>query len=149
MQLDIIFRKGSPDVLFTHSSDQKIYISKKLGWPKKRVKLVESMRYLRSENIKYYKNKIFLPYFIDEKTEYLKKFAFFLKSCRDRSLPKLVIKPHPAPYNTSDQQKFIKKLQQHMKFYNKKFRSSNLNTSSIIFGLSTSFLLLEKGEYFI
>ena len=96
MQLDIIFRKGSPDVLFTHSSDQKIYISKKLGWPKKGLNL-GSMRYLRSENIKYYKNKIFLPYFIDEKTEYLKKFAFFLKSCRDRSLPKLVIKPHPAP----------------------------------------------------
>ena len=33
-----------------------------------------------------------------------------------------------------------------MKFYNKKFRSSNLNTSSIIFGLSTTpLLLLEKG----
>ena len=46
---------------------------------KKRVKLVESMRYLRSENIKYYKNKIFLPYFIDEKTEYLKNLLFFEK----------------------------------------------------------------------
>ena len=107
LQFDVIFRDGSPDYLLTHSLDQKNYLIKKLGWPNKKVKLIESLRYLKKDNKRNYENKIFLPYFLDERKKYIQHFDYFLKKSKKNSLPKFKIKPHPAAHNNHLQKNLL------------------------------------------
>ena len=51
--------EGLPDILLLHSLDQKKYLIKYLKWPRKSIKLIPSMRFIRKN--KNLNSKIFLP----------------------------------------------------------------------------------------
>ena len=51
-------RVGSPDVLFLHSNDQKKYFNKNLGWEKKKLRVINSLR-LKKTSQKNLNNKIY------------------------------------------------------------------------------------------
>lgn len=146
LQFDIIYREGSPDTLLTHSFDQKKYLIRKLGWPMERVKQIESLRYLNNENNKYYQNKIFLPYYLSESSKYIKEFKNLIENSKKGFFPKLYINPHPSSHNIIRQKKFINKIKKIMIKNKEKFNKKKRDKISVIFGLSTTpLLLLERG----
>ena len=145
LQLDIFFREGAPDQLITHSIDQKKYIIDKLKWPKKRVKLIDSTRYLNEIKSKNLENKIFFPYYISNKKNLLSNFEKFIYNSKEKSIPYLKIKIHPAPYSNEEQNIFKNKIENIIKKNNIKFSKNKKSKLSIVFGLSTTPLLaLEK-----
>ena len=138
LQYDIFFREGSPKQLLTHSEDQKKYIQSKLGWSKKRVKLIPSMRFLKKSNKKNISNKILFPYDFRTTRSFLSNFEKFLISCDDKSLPNLKIKVHPAPYNLIKQNRLKDAISIIIKRFNKKFSKKNKKKLCIVLGLSSS-----------
>tara|TARA_X000001036_G_scaffold124191_1_gene117709 strand:- start:7106 stop:8422 length:1317 start_codon:yes stop_codon:yes gene_type:complete len=145
MQLDIFFRDGCPDKLYTHSPDQKKYIIENLRWKKNRVKLIESSRYQKNIKMQNFNNKIFFPYYISSPKKIIKNFKQFVISSKNKSLPKFKIQKHPAPYNLDKQNLFQKEIEKIIYENKIKFSKKNSFSFAIVFGLSTTPLLaLEK-----
>mgnify|MGYP001218323506 CR=1 FL=1 len=145
LQLDIFHREGSPDLLLTHSADQKKYIIKNLQWKKNKVCLVKSARFRKSFDKKKISNMVFLPYYIDDKENLLRNLENFLKKVKIKSLPILKVKKHPFPYNQSVQIEVSKLISKILNKYNYKFDNKNKKKVIIVIGLSTTPLLaLEK-----
>ncbi len=138
LQYDIFFREGSPKKLLTHSKDQKQYIQSKLGWSKKRVKLISSMRFFKGKNKKQILNKILFPYDFRNGHIILSNFEKFLISAKNKSLPKIGVKIHPAPYSLSKQKKLQNAIINLIKLYSKKFSKKSKKKICIVFGLSSS-----------
>jgi hypothetical protein len=57
----LIYRDGAPDKLFISGDFQKNYLTKYLGWPKKKIISIISSRYTKYD-LKTEKGEIFLPY---------------------------------------------------------------------------------------
>ncbi len=142
-QLDIYHREGAPNKIFTHSPAQLKFFKKYLKWPKKKLKLIPSLRY---SNIKLdMKNKIFFPYKIKNHKKILKTLDEFLKNMKTKSLPTFSLAPHPAPYSQKSQFKLAKDISKIFKKYQDRFDSKVKKSISLVIGLSTSvFLSLEK-----
>ena len=138
LQYDIFFREGSPKQLLTHSEDQKKYIQSKLGWSKKRVKLIPSMRFLKNTGKKNILNKILFPYDFRAAQIFLLNFEKFLISSKNKSLPNFKIKVHPAPYSAKKQNKLKDSISSIIKKYSKKFAKKSKKKFCIILGLSSS-----------
>ena len=64
MPSNFIFKKFSPDKILLNGVDQSHCFSKYLGWKKKKIKVIPSFRFSKSNQQKL-KNKIFLPLSID------------------------------------------------------------------------------------
>lgn len=151
LQYDIFFREGAPNYLMTHSPDQIKYIVTKLNWPKKRVKLISSLRYTKKSFHKNsIKNKILLPYDFESVNNMLLSFENFLLFSKNDSLPNLKVKKHPAPYNMQKQTKLEKGLKSIIKKYQFKFNKKLKKNLSLVMGLSSSVLTaLECGAVVI
>ena len=81
LPLDYIKREGYPNLLLVNGITQKNILCEKLGWKKKDVKNIASLRY-KSKSAFYFGKNIFLPYFLeDEKKmfEYFQKLIFSKK----------------------------------------------------------------------
>ena len=145
LQFDIFYREGSPSQLLTHSPDQKKYIQSNLGWPKKRIKLISSMRFLKKNKKNQIVNKILFPYDYDKIEILLHNFENFLVSCKNKSLPYFSIKTHPAPYNLEKQTKLKIGIRNLIKKYNLRFNKKLKKNVCIVLGLSSSVVFaLEK-----
>lgn len=138
LQYDIFFREGSPNILLTHSPDQKKYIQTKLGWSKNRIKLIPSMRFFKKKKISSIINKIFFPYDFQSIKSILFNFEEFLCSLENKSLPRLTVKIHPASYNLKKQKKLQHGVEILIKKYQKKFDKRLKKNISIVVGLSSS-----------
>ncbi len=145
-QLEIINRKGSPDIIYTYSPDQLKFFTK-LNWTKKKIFLIPSLTYKRNINqMNKLKSKIFFPYKLSNEITILNTIEEFFKSKKDGSLPVFKFAPHPSPYNLKKQQKLEKNLKRLIKKFKSKFSSSAENNFSIVIGLTTSiFVALENG----
>ena len=54
-----IFRKGSPDFILVHGKNQKVILKKFLGWPSKKIKIIESLRYRKNSKKNFVEQNIF------------------------------------------------------------------------------------------
>ena len=138
LQYDIFFREGSPRIILTHSPDQKKYIQTKLGWLKNRVKLIPAMRFFKKDKISSISNKIFFPYDFTSIKTILFNFEKFLILSKNKSLPKLIVQLHPAPYNLQKQIKLKYAMDTLILEYKKKFDKRLKKNLSIVVGLSSA-----------
>ena len=139
-----IFRKGSPDFILVHGKNQKVILKKFLGWPSKKIKIIESLRY-RKNSKKILSNKIFLPYGILDFNRYIKKFEKFLKNSKNFSLPYFDILNHPTQTFSKKHLLFKKKVSIIIDKYKDKFDKNSKKKLSICFGWTAAVLeILEK-----
>ncbi len=139
-----IFREGSPDILLVHGKNQKVILKKFLGWPAKKIKIIDSLRYRKNSN-KILSNKIFLPYGILDFNQYIKKFEKFLKNSKNFSLPFFDILNHPTQTYSKKHLLFKKKISILIEEYKDKFDKDSKKKLSICFGWTAAVLeILEK-----
>ena len=104
-----MYRKYSPDRIFLTSNDQKNCFENILGWPKKKIKIIPSIRFKKSFYID--KNKIYLPIIIKNKKNIISRIENIHKNIC--SLKKFDVQNHPAKKESRSHiilQKKIKKL---------------------------------------
>jgi hypothetical protein len=133
---DMILRQGSPDFLFLQSEDQKKYLIKNLGWNSKKIKLIHSLRFKKT-NKKKLINKIYFPNQISDMNNLVNNFQYYLSTCKNFSIPKMKINTHPRAYNSEHQLKLKKKFMEIIRKYKKKFNNNKKNIS-IVVGLTAS-----------
>ena len=104
---DMIYRNGSPDILFLQSKDQVYHFSKNLGWNRNKLKLIDSLRH-KKVNKKILSNRIFFPNYLHDVKNFSKNFNYYLSTRQDYSVPKLKINIHPRSYD-SNLQNLLKK----------------------------------------
>lgn len=130
-------REGHPKKILIHGLNNKIILSNFLNWKKNDLYITESARFLISKK-KLFKNKIFLPYSINNPDFLIKKFEIFLKKSKDKSLPIFAIKNHPLMSYSLYHIKFIKSINKLILKNKKKFSYNNKNNLSICFGVTNS-----------
>ena len=128
--------EGLPDILLLHSLDQKKYLIKYLKWPRKSIKLIPSMRFIRKN--KNLNSKIFLPNTIVNSKIIIREFESFLELSKKKSIPKLNIKTHPTSENMNKQLKLKSKLESIISNYSDRFNKNKKNRLSVVIGLTSS-----------
>ena len=144
----LIHREGAPDKLFISGAAQKKYCEKYLGWPKKKVKNIKSFRYSKKILLEK-KNAIFLPYTFSRPNFILKSLKNFFIDVEDNSLPKFVIKNHPATHSSKKHLKLVKKIKNIIKSQKKKFSNKSKNISIFIGSTTSIILALEQKKEII
>ena len=139
LHTSLVFREGAPDKLLISGKFQKEYCEKHLGWPRNRVKNVNSFRYSK-KNIKMKKDKIFLPYEITRSNIILKSLEKVFKNADTRSLPQFSVQNHPATLRSKKHLKIIVKIQNLIRKYKQKFNKKS-KKFSIFIGSTTSIIL--------
>ena len=142
---DMIFREGSPDILFLQSKDQFYHFSKNLGWSRKKLKFIDSLRY-KKVNKKILSNKIFFPNYLFDIKNLSKNFNSYLSTRQDYSIPKFKISIHPRSYNSNLQNLLKKNFEEIIKKNKKKFAKNSNENISIVIGLTSTpiYLLAHK-----
>ena len=135
-----------PDVLLTNGSSQSNFYSKYLNWPRKKIKVVPSLRFKNIKK-KNFKNNIFLPYKIDNEKIILNEFIFLVTSGKINNIKKFNIKNHPARHDSKNHKKLMIKMREILKEnYDKKNTLNRANESAIIIGQTTAVTLaIETG----
>lgn len=144
----LVHREGAPDKLFISGSAQKKYCEKYLGWPKKKVKNIKSFRYSKKILLEK-KDAIFLPYSFSRPDFILKSLENYFKDVEDYSLPKFIIKNHPATHSSKKHLKLIKKIKNIITSQKKKFINKSKNISIFIGSTTSIILALEQKKEII
>ena len=141
----LFFRKGSPDFLLVNGTSQVKHSVDNLNWPSKKIKVVQSARYQKSESLNF-SNLIFLPYEIFNDQVILQEFENFLKISPKKSFNKLAVKNHPEMLSSKKHIKIKSQIENIMKRYENRFSSKSINPSiSLFVGPTTGVIVaLEK-----
>ena len=136
-QKELLFNRSNKiDNLYVFNLDQKKILLKNLNWPKKKIKIIKKNNKDKTTS-KDFKNKVFLPYYINNTDEIVKSFKLYLlDESSTINFNKLIIQPHPAPYNKNKQNLLIKDLLKVIKVYKNKKKTYSENTS-IVVGLTS------------
>ncbi len=134
-------KKGSePDLLYVNGIEQKNILKKKLGWNKRNIKNITSLRYTDQINNSMVK-KIFLPYYLEDINVFFDSFKKLIFSKPKHFFPKLKIQNHPSMGHSKLHQSLISKinffLKEEKKYFKNTFSNKNL---SIFFGSSAAVL---------
>ena len=145
---DFVNRPGTPDHLLVHGESQIEILNSKLGWPKDKLILIESL-YYRLNVDRSLSQKIFTPYMIHNKDIFIDEFKKLLSSSKTNSLPKFDVKIHP-PSAWLGAKKHInlkKRLEEVMEIFKDRFSDNpSKKNISIFFGVTAAmFEALEKG----
>ena len=135
----IYSKKICPHKIVVNGESQKKCFSKHLDWHKNNIIVRKSLRFFKKTNNNL-KNKILIPYKIQNEKKILKLFEIFLKNTKKKSLPNLLVKNHPQKKNSYKHQKLKKNLLVLLKKYKSKFGSKK-NTNFSIFLESTSSII--------
>lgn len=140
---NLIFKEPSPDKIFASGSDT-VRIMKNLGWNKKKIIQIKSIRFTKSKYItKNMCNKLFLPIQITDYNFYEKTIKkFFLLNQEFRT--KLEIKEHPSTNKNYDYTSFISKISSYLSSFKLKQRKQ-LKISFFIGSTSSVIEALERG----
>jgi hypothetical protein len=145
LPLNCIARSGKPDYILTHSSDQAYHLSKYLSWPKKKIRIINSLRYKQKEFIKL-SNSILFPYSFSAFDCLKNEYTNFIKQVPNYSLNKLKILQHPFSNNPKMSLKLFKEIKKINIRFKKKFSQIKKNNITVVFGSSSAVLLaLESG----
>ena len=149
VQSDLIFRNVSLDKLYVSSYYQKNILYKYLGWNKKKISVIPSLRFMKSNksNLNGY---IFPPYNLNKKNNFLQKFEFYLNNLSNKSLNTMKVRIHPLNKESSIHLKFKNDINNLLKKYKNKFKAKNKKIS-IFFGSATGVCVqaMEEGTKII
>lgn len=145
LQTDLFYKGEKLDQLFVSGKDQKSVLIKYLGWNKKKISVIPSLRFSK-KNYKQFNGYIFIPYNLNKNNNFISKFRIFLDTLPNKSLPFLKIRVHPLNKNSKVHLYFINELKILLKEKKKKFFKKSCNLS-IFFGSATGVCIqaLEEG----
>ena len=140
---ELIYRSGSPDLLLVHGESQIKMLESKLNWPKKKLFLIQSLRFDENKSLS---KKIFIPMAVHNFDKFLQEFKKLLETSPKNNFPKFVIEDHPAVSNSKKHNIFKKELEILIEIYKVRFSDNSIKKNfSIFFGVTAAILeALEK-----
>ena len=142
--IHLIYRSFSPDFLFVNGSSTVNFLTKFLNWPKKRIKLVPSLRYPKKLNLNF-ENNVFLPYEIFNEQVVIQEFEKIIFNFPNINFSFLKIKNHPMMKNSKKHVNLKYKLEKIIEEHKKKNKKKNKKKFSIFVGPTTGVIVaLEK-----
>ncbi len=145
IQSDLIFKNQSLDNLIVSGKQQKNVLKKFLGWKKKRISVIPSLRFYK-QNRNEFSGYLFAPYNLEKKNNYLKRLEEYLKKMKKKRLIKFSVRIHPLNKKSQIHQEFKKKCELIISSYlsNNRIKTSN---HSLFFGSATGVCVqaLEEG----
>ncbi len=105
---NFIYKQFSPDRIFLSGKDQLFCFNKILGWPKKKLHFIPSLRFRKSIVKK--EKKIFIPYIVKRHDHTLSMIRYIHQKISN--LNGYVIQNHPAAKNFKSNLKLISKIQE-------------------------------------
>lgn len=148
IQTDLMYRNIKLDQLYVSGEDQKLNLVNYLGWNKKKIKVIPSLRFLKSKE-KIFRGYIFPPYNLEKKNTFLERFENYISRLPNKSLNYMKIRIHPLNKKSETHLKFKKNIEAVVKRYKKKFTKKG--NFSIFFGSATGVCVqaLEEGTKII
>jgi hypothetical protein len=138
-----IYRKISPDEIIVNGKDQYICFSKFLNWPKERIKIKPSTRFLNNKKI-FMGNKIYFPMTIRNEKKVYESLSFIINSNKF-CLKGIEIRKHPVTAKEKKVVKFEKKLKK-LLLAEKIKKIKNFKNLSIFIGSTGAIIeALERG----
>lgn len=138
LPLNFIKKDGSPDYLFLSGNAQKKLFYKYLGWKKKQLKVIDSIRIKKKIKNDLENSLFFAMYFIDS-VNLLKAFKNFLHNQKIK-IPKITVKKHPQMMNNKNQIYLEKKINELMKMSKVKFDKTLKKNFSYHLGPTSAFI---------
>ena len=105
---NFIYKQFSPDRIFLNGKDQLFCFNKILGWPKKKLHFIPSLRFRKSIVKK--EKKILIPYIVKRHDHTLSMIRYIHQKISN--LNGYVIQNHPAAKNFKSNLKLISKIQE-------------------------------------
>ena len=140
---NFVYKSFSPDKIILNGKDQIYCFSKILGWKKSKIKLLPSLRFLKTK--KNIVKTIYLPLSIRNPKIVLKSLNFLIEN-NYIDIKNYLIKNHPAAFKSTKNlklKKSIEKLKENLKKNNEKINSKYL----IFIGSSGGIIeALERGS---
>ena len=143
MPLNFIYKKYSPDKIFLTGEDQFSVFSKYLGWKKKDIKIIPSLRFNKiiKKNLK---PTIYLPHSISDPKETMENIIY-LNNKGLIDLKNYEIQNHPVGKNNPNNKKLIKNIN-NLKILVNKSKKKNHKKYLIFIGNSGAVIeYLERG----
>ena len=135
-----LFEKNNiPHKNYSASPSQINQLVNIFNWDKKRISLVKSFRF-KKNNVSKYKNKILLPFNINNKKEIYRNIKMLIESKPKNYFSRLKIVPHPIGVLNSRYQNFVKDLEILLESFDYKFSKKVSKKFSLVVG-STSTVL--------
>ena len=138
-----IYRKISPDEIIVNGQDQLTCFNKSLNWPKKRIKVKSSTRFLKNKKI-LMGNKIYFPMTIRNENQVYESFSYIINSNKF-CISGLEIKKHPVSAKEKKVIRFEKKLKKLLSSEKEKNFKRNRNLSIFIGSTGAIIEALERG----
>ena len=138
-----IYRKISPDEIIVNGQDQLTCFNKSLNWPKKRIKVKSSTRFLKNKKI-LMGNKIYFPMTIRNENQVYESFSYIINSNKF-CISGLEIKKHPVSAKEKKVVRFEKKLKKLLSSEKEKNFKRNRNLSIFIGSTGAIIEALERG----
>jgi len=139
--IGLIHKPTSLDKLLITGAYNKKYLIKYFNWPSKKIKVIPSPRYKKT-NIPNMSGLIFLPYDFLSIEKIVEEFKNYLENSETNSINFLKIKNHPHKLNSRKHNKLIMELNKVMVVYKNRFsKRKNIEKKSIFVGPTTSLIL--------
>lgn len=145
LQTELLYKGQKLDQLFVSGQEQKNVLIKYLGWNKKKISVIPSLRFYKKKQ-KEFNGYIFIPYNLNKDNNFIDKFSLFLDGSPNKSFPFFKFRVHPLNMNSKVHLDFANKLKI-LLYKNKKKFSKKKKNLSIFFGSATGVCIqaLEEG----
>ena len=132
-QIDMIYKKNKIDKLLVSSKFQKDSLIKKYNWPKKKISIINSFRYVK---LKKSYNKIFIPFHFDkfESRVFIQQLNY-LSLNTNLLTNKFKVSIHP---NKKNQQQHLNLKDKIISIIKRSSKNKNVNNPSIVLGSTGS-----------
>ena len=143
LPLNFIRRDGAPDKLYLTGIDQKKLFIKRLGWKKKEIFLIPSLRLKKQKN-KNIKKSIFLPIYVEDPKKVSKILEnLFLRS--KTNYTNLILRNHPQSNKIKNNISLMNRLKKSILQQSQR-NNKTKNNDNIYIGSTSAFIEnLEKG----
>ena len=138
-----IYRKISPDEIIVNGKDQLVCFNKVLNWPKKKIKIKPSTRFLKNTKISM-GNKIYFPGTIRNEKRVYESFLYIINSNKF-CVKGIEIKKHPVSAKEKKVIRFEKKLKKLLLSEKEKNTKNNKKLSIFIGSTGAIIEALERG----
>lgn len=150
LQLDLIYKNQSLDNLIVSGYEQKKVLKKYLGWSRKNVSFIPSLRF-KKKKIKEFSGFIFVPYNLNNNNDYLERLEVYLAENKNKkSSLNFKVRIHPLNSKSQKHLDFKRRCEMLLIKYSSK-QGKTPNNQSLFFGSATGVCVqaLEEGTIII
>jgi len=137
------------DNLVVSGTQQKKVLQKFLGWKKKKISVIPSLRFNKLKK-KEFNGYLFIPFKLDKEKDYLKRLEEFLNKLKNKNFNKISVRIHPLNQKSKKHIKFKHLCNQILSKHVKK-KAKQKSNYSLFFGSATGVCIqaLEEGTNII